>query len=174
MEGKIEEIEIKGDSEVFLRVKQKAEELYKSILPIYCPYFKDKVHFNTKGLDHIKFKEWNKPRTIYDQFLRFKLLNLVPQVITSSTTVQGIWRRKEWDRVKRHARWEKKPLDVNYYEFVSVIGKIRLKVVIKEIVGGEKFFWSIIPFWGMNKVTNNRNLHYKDLEYDGNIVSDLT
>lgn len=65
------------------------------------------------------------------------------------------------------------PKEVVYYEFVAVIGKVRIKIMIKEIVGGDKFFWSIIPFWKMNEMTKERKLYDDELEYDGNIVSDL-
>jgi hypothetical protein len=48
---------------------------------------------------------------------------------------------------------------VTYYEFVAVVDKVRIKVIVKELTGGERFFWSIIPFWKMNKLTNQRKLH---------------
>ena len=31
-------------------------KLYRSIGEIYCPYFKEKIIFNAKGLEHLKFK----------------------------------------------------------------------------------------------------------------------
>ena len=171
MEGKVKRIEI-SDADL-QKIKDKVEILYKDTKPINCPYFKGVVNFNARGLDHIKFKAWNKPRYKFDQYLRLKLFYLVPEILRRSHTVQGIWYRKEWVRQKKHAKWEKIIKDVIYYEFVAVIGKVRIKVVVKEVVGGEKFFWSIIPFWKMNEITGERKLYDDDLEQDTNIVSDL-
>jgi hypothetical protein len=171
MEGKIKEIAIPDD---FLeKIKGEIEEKYRNTSPVDCPYLKDKVYFNSRGLDHMKFKAWNRPRVKFDQYLRLKLFPLVPEALRRSNTVQGIWKRREWERQKRHGRWEKSLKDVAYYEFVAVIGKVRIKVVVKEIADGRKFFWSIIPFWKMNEASKERKLYDEELEKDGNIVSDL-
>lgn len=54
------------DSEQFDSIKKSAEEFYKNVKEIYCPFFQEIVAFNAKGLDHIKFKEWNKTRLAQD------------------------------------------------------------------------------------------------------------
>ena len=44
-----------------------------------------------------------------------------------------------------------------YYEFVAVINGYRVRVILKEVEGGDgKYFWSIIPFWKMDKITGKR------------------
>jgi len=48
---------------------------------------------------------------------------------------------------------------VTYYEFVAVVEKIRVKVIVKQIEGGNMFFWSIIPYWGVDKNTKKRKLY---------------
>ncbi len=138
---------IKIPDELFDRTLEKAKAKYESVPEIYCPYFKGKVHFNTKGFEHIRFKAWNKIRGRRDQYLRLKLLHLAPEIIQKSHTVQGVWHTQDWERVKSRGSWIKVSKEVNYYEFVSVVGKIRVKIIIKEVVGGVKFFWTIIPFW---------------------------
>jgi hypothetical protein len=40
--------------EEFESVKSKAEEDYKKIANVQCPYLESKVQFNTMGLDHNK------------------------------------------------------------------------------------------------------------------------
>ena len=80
--------------------------------------------------------------------------------------MQGIWHTHDWQRVKSRGSWIKLLKNVSYYEFVAVLGKIRLKVVVKEIKGGAKFFWTIIPFWKMNPVANKRVLHEGNPETD--------
>lgn len=67
---------------------------------------------------------------------------------------------------KSHSRWEKVLKDVTYYEFLAVLDTIRLKVIIKEVIGGEKHFWSVIPSWRINKDTGMRVLHSGDLRKD--------
>jgi hypothetical protein len=62
--------------EKFEKVKLQAEQEYKEIGKVKCPYFNDYVHFNTEGFDHILFKSWNKPRLREEQYVRLKLLPL--------------------------------------------------------------------------------------------------
>ena len=50
---------------------------------------------------------------------------------------------------------------VVYYEFIAMIKRNRVKIIVKQIDGGERFFWGIVPFWGMNVETRTR------LFYDG-------
>src|SRR3989344_6349731 len=162
MDGKPEKTKI--PEELFLKIRQKAEEIYKNTGPTYCPYLKDKVNFNSEGFEHIKFKKWNKPRNHFDQYLRLKLFYLVPEILKKSHTVQGVWNTKEWERQKKHGRWESTMKEVSYYEFISVIGKVRIKSIVKQVSGGQKFFWSVIPFWRMNPVTKEKKLFDNDLE----------
>jgi hypothetical protein len=159
--------------EHFLKVKQEAEEKYKKLQPVYCPYLKDKVHFDTTGLDHIKFKEWNKTRIRTDQYIRLKLLYLVPEIIAKSHTVQGFSDDKGWVRRKRHGKWEKILMNINYWEFVAVIGKVRIKVIVKQVEGGQKHFRSIIPFWKMDKEKNIRKLYDSDIKNDGDLEGEI-
>ncbi|MBI2046188.1 MAG: hypothetical protein HYT28_02115 [Parcubacteria group bacterium] len=49
--------------------------------------------------------------------------------------------------------------EVIFYEFIAVVDTIRAKVIVKQICGGEKHFWSVIPYWGINKNNSKRILH---------------
>ncbi len=171
MEGKPKREEI--PQEIFDKVKKKAEDFYMTLEPATCPYLKKKIHFNVKGLDHIKFKDWNKPRIAFDQFQRLKLIHLIPQVLCESHTVQGKWVTKDWERQKKHGKWQKTMKEVTYYEFVAVIENARVKVILKEIVGNPPFFWTIIPYWKTNEITNARILHDEDIVNDGNFSNGL-
>ena len=159
--------------EVLEKAKQKAESLYAAFAPEYCPYLKTKVLFNSKGLEHIKFKSWNKPRLMADQFQRLKLVHLIPQVLRESHTVQGRWETKEWERQKKHGKWQKSMKDVTYYEFVAVIERVRMKIIVKEVIGNPPFFWSVIPYWKTNEITGSRILHDQDIVTDGNFSDGL-
>jgi len=151
--------------EDFERVRTNAETLYKSISSVFCPYFKEKVHFNAEGLEHIKFKTWNKARSRRDQFMRLKLIRLAPAILKDSKTLQGIWETSLPIRRKRHGHWEKVFTPVSFYEFIAVLNGRRVKVIVKQVEGGEKFFWTMIPFWQVDKF-NRRVLHSGNPELD--------
>lgn len=140
-------------------IKDKGEELYKTFVDIYCPYFKEKVYFNSHGLEHLKFIQRDKARLEKDQYMRFKLINLAPEVLKLSHTVQGVLETKKFERIRINSRTDSVLKPVVYYEFIAVIKRNRIKVIIKQVDGGQRFFWSVIPFWGMNTATLTRLLH---------------
>ena len=83
-----------------------------------------------------------------------------------SKTVQGIWHTKRFEIQKTHRRWEKVLKDVSFYEFIAVLENVRVKVIVKEVFGGEKHFWSIIPFWRIDKENSRRILFSGNPETD--------
>ena len=143
----------------FKEVKEKGEALYKSLGEIFCPFLKGSVSFGAQGLEHLKFKRREKARLEKDQYMRFKLLNLAPEILKSSHTLQGILETKKFERVRTNNRTETVLKPVTYYEFIAVLKRNRIRIIVKQIDGGQKFFWSIVPFWGMNEETMTRILH---------------
>lgn len=156
--------------EKFNQIKNTAEDDYKKIGFVYCPYFSDKISFNNKGLEHLIFKSWNRTRPIRDQFSRFRHLALAPLVIKNSKTLQGLWNTQKFERVKKKdGTWEQVLKLTIYYEFIAVMeshgSRVRVKVIVKQVDGGDKFFLSIIPFWGLDK-------RGERIMYSGNPESD--
>ncbi|MCX6753574.1 MAG: hypothetical protein NTV03_00770 [Candidatus Nomurabacteria bacterium] len=147
------------NSEEFEKIKSQGEEFYKSITEVYCPYFKDKISFNARGLEHLKFIRTEKTRLEKDQYMRFKLINLAPEVLKLSHTVQGILETQKFERIRMKGRTDTILKPVRYFEFIAVIKRNRVRIIVKQIEDGQKFFWSIIPFWGMNTETMSRILH---------------
>jgi len=150
----------------FVKTRNEAENFYKTIDSVRCPYFGEEIAFNIKGFKHLKFKSDKQARPYKDQYPRLKLLRLAPEVLRKSYTVQGIWKVKRFEAQKTNSRWEHILKDVTYYEFIAVLGNVRVKVIVKEVLGGEKHFWSVIPFWGIDKTAYKRILHSGDLEHD--------
>jgi len=150
---------LKFTDKQFKETKEKGEQLYKLLHEIYCPYFKEKVSFSTRGLEHLKFKRHEKARSEQDQYMRFKLLHLAPEVLKLSHTLQGMLETKKFERIRVHGRTDTIMKPVKYYEFIAVLKRNRVRVIVKQIDDGYKFFWSIIPFWGMNEETMSRILH---------------
>lgn len=154
------------NEEDFERVRTDAEEFYASIGEVRCPYFGSDIAFNAKGLRHLKFKADEQARSHKDQYSRLKLIRFAPDVLKLSKTVQGIWQVKRFEEQKTNSRWECALKDVTYYEFIAVLDSVRVKVIVKEVVGGEKHFWSVIPFWGVDKNTSRRILYSGNPEHD--------
>ena len=114
----------------------------------------------------MKFKSERKARVRNDQYPRLKLLNFAPEILKQSHTVQGIWKTKKFEEQKINSRWEHIMKEVIFYEFIAVLENVRIKVIIKEVLGTEKYFWSIIPFWGIDKIDSARILHSGNLGDD--------
>lgn len=150
---------IQFTQEEFEEIKAKGEGIYKSLNEVYCPHLKEKISFNAQGLEHLKFKQREKARSDRDQYMRFKLIYLAPEVIRSSHTIQGILETRKFEKIRENSRTELMLKPVVYYEFIAVINRNRVKVILKQIDKGQIFFWSIIPFWGMNTDTMTRLLH---------------
>lgn len=144
----------RGDKN-FEKVRIKAEEIYKSIGKVFCPFLKDSVSFNAKGLEHLKFKSKRKTRDRADAYIRLKNIHMAPKILQTSHTLQELKKANVMVEVKTNTREEVIMKPVIYYGFVAIIQdgdmKKRMKVVVKEIQDGEKHFWSIIPAWRNNK-----------------------
>ena len=137
--------------EQFQKTKQEAENFYKTVNAVFCPYLKSKINFNAKGLDHIKMKSWNKARLVSDQYLRLKFLKLVPEVLIVAGTLQEFHETKNFERIKDIGKWQNIMKPVVYYGFVAIINNIKIKIIVKKIEGGQPYFWSVIPFWKSQK-----------------------
>lgn len=155
-----------GEIEKFGEVMARGEELYKTFSPVRCPYLESDIHFSASGLEHLKFKRPRYARSRPDQYMRFKLLPLAPEILRLSHTVQGIWETKHFERIRVHSRTDTVLKPVVYYEFIAVIRHARIKIVVKQIDEGQRFFWSIIPFGGVNKETKRRKLYGGNPEED--------
>lgn len=154
------------DEKDFEAVKAEAEGFYGSLIEVHCPYFRERIAFNAKGLRHLKFKSDQQARLRDDQYARLKLLRRAPEVLKKSATVQGIWRTKRFEVQKTNSRWERMMKEVIFYEFIAVLDSVRVKVIVKEVQGGERHFWSVIPYWGIDKINSRRVLHSGDPEHD--------
>ena len=157
---------IQFTDEQFNNLKLKNEEIYKSIGEVYSPFFKEKIIFNAKGLEHLKFKSKNHARLRDDQYIRLKLLHLAPKIIKLSNTIQGFSERKAFELNRSNHRNEKILVNVIYYEFVAILEEIRVRVIVKKVGTAPKYFWSIIPHWKIDKVTGKRKMNYGNPEDD--------
>ena len=153
------------NEEDFSKVKEETEKFYHSIRETRCPYFGENIVFNAKGLRHLKFKSDQKARTNEEQYTRLKLLKLAPEVLKKSHTIQGKLETKKFEEQKTNKRWEKILKEVVFYEFIAILENLRVKVIIKEVHGGVKYFWSVIPFWNIDKSSGRRILSGGDPDF---------
>ena len=129
-------------------VKAEAERRYKAVGSLYCPYFEDEVHFSNEGFEHLLFKRRNRPRPGIEQYTRLRMLPLAQEVIRKSHTLQEHSRQVTIIRQQSSNQWNKRPKWVNYYVFVAIVRPlVRIKVVVREIEGGSKHFYSLFPAW---------------------------
>lgn len=144
--------------------KIEVERYYKNIGDTYCPYFKDNIAFNQKGLKHIKFKSDGEARSRSDQFIRLKNIKFAKSIVSKSSTLQEFRSEPGFVGIKTHGRREKVLKQINYYGFISIVkdGKYakRFRIIIRQIEGGNKHFYSIIPFWKRGKGVI---MYYKDI-----------
>ena len=105
-------------------------------------------------------------RSHSEQYTRLKLLIFAPQVLSLSRTVQGIWHTKHFERIRIHGRTDTILKSISFYEFISVLENTRVKVIVKQIDDGQKFFWSVIPYWKIDSANSRRVLHSGDPEHD--------
>ncbi len=159
------------DDKKFDKLRKQAENDYESIGKVWCPYLKEDIHFNTTGFQHLLFKSWNRTRSRNEQFIRLKLLPLAVEVISKSHTLQEYNESRIFVRQKINSRWQKILKTVRYYVFIVVIRdkKVRIKVIVKEIDGGAKFFHSLYPSW---KVAKDSFGARKKIFYSGDLEQD--
>ena len=154
------------DPQKFEKAREDAEVLYKTIGEVKCPYFREAITFNAKGLRHLKFHSDQQARPHKDQYIRFRLISLAPNILAVSHTLQGISTRKNLEPMKTNSRWENVLQLVTYYEFVAVVNGYRVRVIVKQVDKNPKYFWSIIPFWKMDKMGGKRLMYSGKPETD--------
>ena len=154
------------DEKDFDEVASRAEEFYSTINEVRCPYFSEKIAFNAMGLKHLRFKSDRVARSRLEQYARLKLVSLAPQVLSLSKTLQGTKDTKHFERIRVHSRTDTILKSVSYYEFIAVLENVRIKVIVKQIDSGQKFFWSVIPYWKIDSVNSRRILHSGNPEHD--------
>ena len=159
------------DVEKFEKIKIEAKEFYSKLNIVNCPYLKTNVHFNEDGFGHLLSKSWNRGRLLIEQYTRLKILPKVVDIIKISHTLQEFDERKMFVRQKINSRWEKRAKIVRYYVFVALLKEhnFRLKIIIKEIDGGQPFFWSVYPSW---QVKPDVNGFKKKIFHSGNLEED--
>ena len=134
--------------EKFVQRKAEAKVIYDAIGSVKCPYFNgEEVHFNSEGFEHILFKSWNKTRSRVEQYTRLRLIPLVVSIIRKSGTLQEYDEKNIFVRQQSRGKWTEVMKLVRYYIFIAIINDLRMKIIVREVVGEKKRFYSVYPSW---------------------------
>ena len=134
--------------EKFVQSKAEAKTIYDAIGQIKCPYFNgEEIHFSFEGFEHIRFKDWNKTRSQVEQYTRFRLIPLAASIIKKSGTMQEYDEKNIFVRQQSRGRWTRAMKFARYYIFIAIVKDLRMKVIIREVSGEKKKFYSVYPSW---------------------------
>ncbi len=148
------------------------EEEYKKAKMIRCPYFGENIKFSGDCFKHMLYKgKFNKKkRDKNTQYTRLKLFKLAYKLLGVTKTLQEYYSTKHFVKVRNNKRREKVLKEVEYWGFIGIIEKRRIKVIVKQYANGDKKFWSIIPNWNIRKKRGSSEDEI--INYTGDIESD--
>jgi len=128
-----------------------SDKEYKVIQKVFCPYFKETITFNKKGLRHLKYKSERHKRNSKDAEFRLKNIRFAKIILEKTHTLQEKYSDSVFVKTKSNNKKEMVLKNCNYYCFIAIIKNQttnqdnRFKVIVRQTQGGEKHFWSIIP-----------------------------
>ncbi len=106
---------------------------YETFKKVFCPFLKEDVSFNSKGLRHLFYKNGQRKRSEIEVVERFNFIKNAKDILSITTTLQ----EKEI-RVVR----------IMFYAFIAIMEEVKLKVVIKKDGdNGGWYFYSVIPHY---------------------------
>jgi len=150
------------------KLRNQAKNYYKSLDSIYCPYFKEAVHFTSEGFSHIKYRGAHQ-RHFNVQKIRYQLLRFAPRIISDSNTLQEYDRRKLFVKRKKEKICERALREIHFFAFIAIVDSWKVKVVVRQIGNGQKHFWSVIPNWKTRRSRDGRKSFYN---YTGDLACD--
>lgn len=129
-------------------LKEKTRVLYEATESMYCPYFGEKVNFNSDGFHHFRYNSLGSERNKRVQIARYKLFPLASSVIRKAGTIQQ--HRKTMGVVGRKRRDGMHTTKIiEDWCFVALLPfKSReaiVRVVVRKIGDGNLNFLSIMP-----------------------------
>lgn len=155
--------------EIYQKEKETAQKFYSTIKSVRCPYFGDQdVFFTSEGFNHILYKNPRVARAKADQIMRFRSLETAKKLINISSTCQEKEITNEVVIRKFKKRKEKITKAVQYWGFIAILDKKKIKVIIKKTGEGKIIFWSIIPYW---RTTKHGDMVFRDFA-TGNLEED--
>ena len=103
--------------------------------------------FSNKEFNHLVYQTKKKPRDERVQITKFSLLSKAKQLLAISTTYQEYEEDIKPVKVRRHKKILHESALIKYWGLIAIIGKTRIKVVVRQTGDGKKEFYSVIPAW---------------------------
>lgn len=156
--------------EDFEKLKAMVRHDYDDTHEVYCPYLGESVKFSAAGFEHLLFKGSSKvkERSRPEQAIRLKLFRLAPELLRITKTLQEFHRENQFVIVKMNKRKEKVMKAIQYWGFVAILHERKIKVIVKQVGEGNKYFWSVIPNWRSRKSYES----YSVIQYSGDLEND--
>jgi hypothetical protein len=135
------------DTSYHAREKTSAEEFYKGIQNVHCPYFSQPVIFNSDGFNHLQFSA-GRERDKSAQIFKFNLLPFAPDIIRKSGTIQEY--RKQWGKVGRKRKdGFQDTKEMEYWGLIALVPDkngpmVSIKVILRRVGDGNITFWSVM------------------------------
>lgn len=148
--------------EGFEERKQKAKNIYSSVGSVYCPYFKEKITFNSDSFHHLQFSA-RREREKSHQLLKFRLLPLAIEVLRNAGTVQEL-RTLLGPIGKTSSKGEVPLKHIAYFGFVAILKETKVRVVVRKVGAGNYHFWSVMPDTKIQKENRKQELFTEGLE----------
>lgn len=127
-------------------IKRHYRVLYKNIVSVYSPVLMNNVNFNSKGFNHLIYKNARNERNKIDQSNRLKLIPLAHELIKISTTFQ------EFEVSENLTR---------YWGLIAILGNTKIRVIIRQKNHGCLHFWIVIPNWSTQKRRDEKRQNKK-------------
>lgn len=131
----------------YKKEKVKAEEFYKSIGDVHCPYFGKNIVFNSDGFHHLQFSA-ERERSKEEQMLKFSLLPAVPHILRNAGTVQEYRHTMEPVGQKRFSDGAREMREIEYWGIIAITKgerPVRIKIILRRVGNGNIIFWSVMP-----------------------------
>lgn len=118
------------------KFKEQIKIIFKQTREIPCPAFGgEKIYFNAKGINHLIYKGSRSRRDKDRIKTNIRLLPRAIKLLSLST----FWQEEN--------QYIKDKITFKFWAFEAVIEDRRIKVIIRQVGKGRKYFWSVIPAW---------------------------
>ncbi|MCX6757166.1 MAG: hypothetical protein NTW35_03415 [Candidatus Nomurabacteria bacterium] len=140
------------DINIFNKKKEDAINIFSAQKEIYNPYFGQKIILNSDGFHHLQFSS-RKERTKSEQLLKFNLLPQALEIIRRSGTIQEYRNPVLVAIGKKSSKGEVAMKNVEYWGMIAIIGKFKVRTVLRRVGNGNITFWSVMPY---SKIKNGQ------------------
>lgn len=142
----------------FYKLMEKSKLFYQSVGEFFCPALQAKIKFNSDGFHHLRYDNTRAERAKQEQKNKMSFLKEAVGILKITTTTQEYRKTVQVIGKPRQDGFRKTSF-VEYFGFVAItnIAKgIRIKVIVRRVGDGDHHFWSLMPKWRQERITDNQ------------------